>query len=116
MCACECKSRYAKAFFPSSPSAKFLMDCLVSKDITRKLYVMNENVYSASTSIHQKGAGETLLGFSSNVVKLFGSGHHPSLRDFQRTNSADAINTGCRGFVRSKDWIENSILKDANEG
>ena len=34
--------------FDEDPDLKFLVNCLVSKDITRKLYVINDNVYSAS--------------------------------------------------------------------
>ena len=34
--------------FEEDPDLAFLVDCLVSKDITRKLYVINDNVYSAS--------------------------------------------------------------------
>ena len=34
--------------FEEDPDLEFLVDCLVSKDITRKLYVINDNVYSAS--------------------------------------------------------------------
>ena len=34
--------------FEDDPDLEFLVDCLVSKDITRKLYVINDNVYSAS--------------------------------------------------------------------
>ena len=34
--------------FAEDPDLEFLVDCLVSKDITRKLYVINDNVYSAS--------------------------------------------------------------------
>ena len=30
------------------PDLEFLVNCVVSKDITRKLYVINDNVYSAS--------------------------------------------------------------------
>ena len=34
--------------FDEDPDLKFLVNCVVSKDITRKLYVINDNVYSAS--------------------------------------------------------------------
>lgn len=40
--------------FMEVPSIKFVMKCLVGRDITRKLYHMNENVYQAASSIHKR--------------------------------------------------------------
>ena len=34
--------------FAEDPDLKFIVNCVVSKDITRKLYIINDNVCSAS--------------------------------------------------------------------
>ena len=39
----------------------------------------------------------------------------PRALDLRRTNSYDAINTGCKGFVRSRVWMESSELKEEAE-
>lgn len=85
--------------FLEDPSMRFVIKCLVGKDIARKLYVMNENVYHFSKDHHRRPTS-----------------HPTQALDFHRTNSADAISTGCRGYVRSQHWLESSALKDANDG
>ena len=69
-----------------------------------QLYMLNENVYNACTTNHH------------HHRKSHAASAAKQLLDFHRTNSADAINTGCKGLVRSKDWLNNSELKEANEG
>jgi hypothetical protein len=44
------------------------------------------------------------------------SGGPSKLREFRRTNSVDAVHTGCKGLLRSDDWRTESKLKDANDG
>ena len=58
--------------FESDPELEFLVNCLVSKDITRKLYVINDNVYSASKRAR---SGDTeALGAKWSLAKAAFSG------------------------------------------
>ena len=89
----------------------------MGKDITRKLYMLNENVYNAThSSKHASPGGGPGSGGHHHGVGGGRRGTMMKMLDFQRTNSSDAINTGCRGFVRSNDWIANSGFKDASDG
>ena len=58
---------------------------------------MNENVFQASTTLQKRH-------MSGKPVS--------TTLDFQRTHSSDAINTGCRGFVRSNDWMNSAVNKE----
>ena len=75
--------------FESDPELEFLVNCLVSKDITRKLYVINDNVYSASKRARSGGVFRGGKGGAAAAGL-------PRALDMQRTNSYDAINTGCK--------------------
>ena len=81
--------------FEVDPDLEFLVDCLVSKDITRKLYVINDNVYSASKRARSGGVFRGGKGGAAAAGL-------PRALDMQRTNSYDAINTGCKvGWPRN---------------
>ncbi|TRY67888.1 hypothetical protein TCAL_05175 [Tigriopus californicus] len=83
--------------FAEQSKLKFILDCVIGKDITRKLYMLNENVANMSN----------LKNVKKNAIKPL---------DFHRTNSFDAIHTGCKGLVRSQNWMRGSELFDAHEG
>ena len=77
----------------------FLVECLTAKDATRKLYAMHGTVYENQTSSENHNHdNKTLL-------------------DFHRTNSSDAIATGCKGNVRSKAWTSSkaALASSAND-
>jgi len=100
----------------------FTLDCLIGRDVTRKLYSMSESVGRAASggqggvgAANERGqtmkkTGEFKWHEGPRTSSLIGGS------DFQRTNSCDAVHTGCKGLVRSQDWIKHSADQHAQDG
>ena len=89
--------RDLEAAFEFIPGLRMLIDCLVGKDIAKKLYATSDNVCSIKDNFKIKGSRKNLLG---------------NMLNFRRTASADAINTGAKGWVRSDEWVEATNAKE----
>ena len=90
--------RDIEAAFEDVPSLKMLLDCLIGKDIAKKLYATSDNVCSIKDGFKLRSSRKNLLG---------------NMLNFRRTASADAINTGAKGWVRSDEWVEATNAKEA---
>ena len=89
--------RDVEAAFQVVPSLKMLLDCLIGKDIAKKLYATSDNVCSIKDGFKLRNSRKNLLG---------------NMLNFRRTASADAINTGAKGWVRSDEWVEATNAKE----
>ena len=89
--------RDVEAAFQVVPSLKMLLDCLIGKDIAKKLYATSDNVCSIKDGFKLRSSRKNLLG---------------NMLNFRRTASADAINTGAKGWVRSDEWVEATNAKE----
>ena len=89
--------RDVEAAFQVVPSLKMLLDCLIGKDIAKKLYATSDNVCSIKDGFKFRSSRKNLLG---------------NMLNFRRTASADAINTGAKGWVRSDEWVEATNAKE----
>ena len=89
--------RDVEAAFQVVPSLKMLFDCLIGKDIAKKLYATSDNVCSIKDGFKLRSSRKNLLG---------------NMLNFRRTASADAINTGAKGWVRSDEWVEATNAKE----
>lgn len=83
--------------FEVVPGLRMLMECLVGKDIAKKLYATSDNVCSIKDGFKLRSSRKNLLG---------------NMLNFRRTASADAINTGAKGWVRSDEWVEATNAKE----
>ena len=83
-------TRDLRSIFEIAPNIKVMMECLVGKDIAKKLYSTIENV----SMLPNPTAGEQYL-----------AGHEAT---FKRTSSLDAIRTGAKGYVRSNEWVQQA--------
>ena len=83
--------------FVQVPGMRMLMDCLVGKDVAKKLYATSDNVCSIKSGMKIRGSRKNLLG---------------NMLNFRRTASADAINTGAKGWVRSDEWVDATNAKE----
>ena len=83
--------------FVQVPGMRMLMDCLVGKDVAKKLYATSDNVCSIKSGMKVRGSRKNLLG---------------NMLNFRRTASSDAINTGAKGWVRSDEWIDATNAKE----
>ena len=86
-----------EAAFAEVPGLRMLMDCLVGKDIAKKLYATSDNVCSIKDGFKLRSSRKNLLG---------------NMLNFRRTASADAINTGAKGWVRSEEWVDATNAKE----
>ena len=86
-----------EAAFAEVPGLRMLMDCLVGKDIAKKLYATSDNVCSIKDGLKLRSSRKNLLG---------------NMLNFRRTASADAINTGAKGWVRSEEWVDATNAKE----
>ena len=89
--------RDVDAAFEVVPGLRMLIDCLLGKDIAKKLYATSDNVLSIKDNFKIRGSRKNLLG---------------NMLNFRRTASADAINTGAKGWVRSDEWVEATNSKE----
>ena len=71
------------------PDIKLFIECLVAKDVSMKLYMMNRMV------------GETEAALNKNKENL------KKIEYSRKSSSMDAINTGWKGLMRSYFWSEN---------
>ncbi|XP_049768100.1 blood vessel epicardial substance-like [Schistocerca cancellata] len=76
------------------PLLKTVLDCIIGKDITQKLYALNEQVHAAS-------AGEAAA--RQGALRASRAADHWR-RAMARSLSVDAVHTGARGHVRSLAW------------
>ena len=72
--------------FESRPDLKLILECVVGKDISLKLYMMNKMLGETDVSVKKEKAPETKM--------------------CKKSSSMDAINTGWRGMVRSHVWSD----------
>ena len=98
-----------------------MTECLVGRDVSRKLYQTMENVAllpsasgggvshstntqpPTSSSLQKrdpKSGGDSVL--EQGVVNM---------SEFKRTTSLDAIRTGAKGLVRSNEWVRQTQQK-----
>lgn len=108
--ACECQllvfeSAYLEKVFESDSRLRFIMDCLVGKDVSKKLYAVSDMTSSSYMNDD----------FLPNQTKSSGPGKSLRVLDFHRTVSMDAIHTGGKGHVRSNQWLREAALKDIND-
>ena len=89
--------RDIESAFEIVPGLRILIDCLVGKDIAKKLYATSDNVCSIKEGFKLRNSRKNLLG---------------NMLNFRRTASADAINTGAKGWVRSDEWVEATNAKE----
>ena len=83
--------------YATVPSLRMIVDCLVGKDVAKKLYATSDNVCSIKDGFKLRNSRKNLLG---------------NMLNFRRTASADAINTGAKGWVRSDEWIDATNAKE----
>ena len=82
--------------FEQSPNLKVMLQCVVGKDVAKKLYSTIDN--ASALPKHSNGLSrKNILG---NMIS------------FKRTASEDAIRTGAKGFVRSRGWVEATNNKE----
>ncbi|XP_040567044.1 popeye domain-containing protein 1 [Lepeophtheirus salmonis] len=88
-----------------SDDTRIILNLLVGKDVAQKLYDLSDLVVlskekrqSNSTKFHPKQRRPRRDRVSGGLRVL----------DFHRTVSLDAMDTGCKGYVRSIDWINKS--------
>ena len=91
------RRRDLEVAFETVPSLRMLIDCLVGKDIAKKLYATSDNVGSIKNGFKIRSSRKNLLG---------------NMLNFRRTASADAINTGAKGWVRSDEWVDATNAKE----
>ena len=72
--------------FETRPDLKLILECVIGKDISLKLYMMNKMIGDTEVSVKKEKAPE------SKICK--------------KSSSMDAINTGWRGIVRSHFWSD----------
>ena len=72
--------------FETRPDLKLILECVIGKDISLKLYMMNKMLGDTDVSVKKEKAPE------SKICK--------------KSSSMDAINTGWRGMVRSYVWSD----------
>ncbi|CAB4063071.1 unnamed protein product [Lepeophtheirus salmonis] len=97
-----------------SDDTRIILNLLVGKDVAQKLYDLSDLVVlskekrqSNSTKFHPKQRRPRRDRVSGGLRVL----------DFHRTVSLDAMDTGCKGYVRSIDWINKSErAKKRNSG
>ena len=68
------------------PDLKLILECVIGKDISLKLYMMNKMIGDTDVSMKKSKA--------------------PEPRMWKKSSSMDAINTGWRGIVRSHFWSD----------
>ena len=89
-----------------------MTECLVGRDVSRKLYQTMENVALLPNPPPQQPkpvrADSTGEGDSSVKSQTTSGG------EFKRTTSLDAIRTGAKGYVRSNDWVKQTQKQRAN--
>ena len=68
------------------PDLKLILECVIGKDISLKLYMMNKMIGDADVSVKKEKG--------------------PCGRVWKKSCSMDAINTGWRGIVRSHFWSD----------
>ena len=93
--------------FDETPSLHFVLDSVVSKDVSQKLYAVSDvTIMCASAQENAQNAGNVGNGLLPGVNANGGK----SLRvlDFHRTVSMDAIHTGGKGHVRSHQWLKSA--------
>jgi len=87
--------------FDDAPKMRFVVDCLVAKDISKKLYAVSD---IANMGAHQDNQSQNVTGKTLRVL------------DFRRTVSMDAIHTGGKGHVRSHQWLKEANLRSFHNG
>ncbi len=95
--------------FDTEPSLHFVLDCLVGKDVSQKLYSVSDvTSMCAAAQENLSPALGNLLGAGGAKGASNNSSSGKSLRvlDFHRTVSCDAIHTGGKGNVRSHQWLK----------
>ncbi len=94
--------------FDDDSDLEFVVGCIISKDVTRKLYMINDNVYSASKQRAKSKAAAAASAAAGASQGNAAPTSSPLIFNFQRTNSLDAIHTGCKGMLRSRAWMKGS--------
>lgn len=81
--------------FETRPDLKLLLECVIGKDISLKLYMMNKMIGDTDVSVKK----EKKIEGESKVCR--------------KSSSVDAINTGWRGFMRSHFWTAEGRGEEA---
>ena len=82
--------------FETRPDLKLILEAVIGKDISLKLYMMNKMIGDTELSIKkEKSVSQT----ETKMVK--------------KSSSLDAINTGWRGFMRSHFWTAEGRGEEA---
>ena len=72
--------------FETRPDLKLILECVIGKDISLKLYMMNKMMGDTDVSVKKEKGPESKV--------------------WKKSCSMDAINTGWRGIVRSHFWSD----------
>ena len=101
-------STNARSAFEESATIRVMTECLVGRDVSRKLYQTMENVALLPNPPPQPKPVRAETGADGEKNQSGG--------DFKRTTSLDAIRTGAKGYVRSNDWVKEGQKQRANLG
>ena len=91
--------------FDSLPRMRFVLDCIVGQDVAQKLYAVSDIVNMSMSN--QRAENQNQKPGSKNFSEM----KQKRVLDFRRTASMDAIHTGGKGQVRSRQWIKDANLR-----